>query len=199
MKRLLAFLLGAILVATTAAAQESPVRLRVHPDCTDCFPDYLRDEIRWVDFVRQPQDADVQILSSSRETGGGGIEVTLRFVGLGRFAGTEHELRAVTPPGETEDVRRRGVLRVVSVGLLTFMARDGLPAGLSLDVASDDEEASRQATRDPWNFWVFTVGADFQHDAEETTRESSWEVRSHSRSRDGPLEDQLWDERAGGA
>jgi len=177
-KRLMAFVVGGVLVATAAAAQETPPRLRVYPDCDNCFQDYLRNEIRWVDFVRQPQDADVQILSTDRETGGGGIEVTLRFVGLGRFAGTEYELRAVTPPGETEDVRRRGVLRAVSVGLLAFMARDGLPPGISLEVESDDEEASRQATRDPWNFWVFSLGADFEHEAEETSRDTSWEFEA---------------------
>jgi hypothetical protein len=176
--RLSGSILCALLFAATAAAQEAPARLRVYPDCQNCFADYLRNEIRWVDFVRQPQDAEVQILSSSRETGGGGIEVTLRFVGLGRFAGVEHELRSVTPPGEPEDVRRRGVLRAVTVGLLNYIARDGLPAGLSLDVESDDEEASRQATRDPWNFWVFSVGADLQYEAEETNRESSWEFEA---------------------
>ena len=176
--RLGVFLLGAVLVATTATAQETPARLRVYPDCNNCFQDYLRNEIRWVDFVRQPQDADVQILSTSRETGGGGTEVTLRFVGLGRFAGIEHELRALTIAGETEDVRRRSVLRTVTVGLLNFAARDGLPAGLSLDVESDDEEAGRQATRDPWNFWVFTLGADVQHEAEETSRETNWELEA---------------------
>src|SRR5262245_41282638 len=178
-RRVLTFLLVALLLAPAAAAQGTPPRLRAFPDCSaNCFEDYLRDQIRWVDFVRQPQDADVQILSSARQTGGGGLEVTLRFVGLGRFAGSEHELRAVTIPGETEDGRRRAVLRAVTVGLLNFMAREGLPDGLSLEVASNDEEAARLPTRDPWNFWVFSVGADAQLDAEETSRQTNWEIEA---------------------
>jgi hypothetical protein len=131
-----------------------------------------------VDFVRQPQDADVQILSNSRQTGGNGREVTLRFVGLGRFAGVEHELRALSIAGDTEDARRRGILRTVSVGLLTFLAREGLPTGLSLDVESDDEAAARQPGRDPWNFWVFSVGTEVMYQAEETSRESNWEFEA---------------------
>ena len=179
LKRVITFLVAGLLCAPAAEAQGTPPRLRVFPDCSgNCFEDYLRDEIRWVDFVRQPQDADVQILSSDRETGGGGREVTLRFVGLGRFAGTEHELRAVTIPGETEDGRRRAVLRAVTVGLLSFMARDGLPEGISLDVSGDDEEAARQPTRDPWNFWVFNIGADAQLEAEETSRQTQWELEA---------------------
>jgi hypothetical protein len=173
--RLILLVVGWALIASTAVAQETPARLRVYPDCQSCFDDYLRNEIRWVDFVRQPQDADVQILSNSRATGGNGIEVTLRFVGLGRFAGIEHELRALSIAGDSEDVRRRGVLRAVNVGLLAFLAREGLPSTLTLEVESEDEETARQPGRDPWNFWVFSVGADFRYQAEETSREHNSE------------------------
>jgi hypothetical protein len=173
-----ACLSAVVILPSAAPAQPAQSRLRAYLDCNNCFDDYLRNEIRWVDFVRQPQDADVQILSASRETGGGGQEITLRFVGLARFAGVEHELRAVTIAGETEDVRRRGVLRTVSVGLLNFLARDGLPTGLDLEIESDGEEAARQPGRDPWNFWVFSVGADSSYQAEETSRESNWEFQA---------------------
>ena len=71
-------------------------RLRVYLDCFDCFQQYLRDEIDWVDFVRQPQDADVHLLSSSSDTGGGGEETILRFVGNGRFEGVDQDLRLVS-------------------------------------------------------------------------------------------------------
>lgn len=104
---------------SSAGAQGGPVtpapagqtRLRIHVEACDCFAEFLRTEIRWVDFVRQQQDADVQVLSTSRTTGAGGVETVLRFIGAGRFSGVDHELRAVTPPGEPEDVRRRDVLR----------------------------------------------------------------------------------------
>ena len=105
-------------------------RLRVFLDCNDCFSEYLRGEIDWVDFVRQAQDADVHLFSSTRETGGGGREYTLRFVGAGRFQGKDKELRAVSITGDPEDVRRQGVFDAVRVGLLGYMAIDGLPPGL---------------------------------------------------------------------
>lgn len=166
-----------LLAPIAAQGQTNGARLRVHPDCNNCFPDYLRDEIRWVDFVRQPQDADVHILATTRQTGGGGQEVTLRFVGLGRFDGTAYELKALSIAGDTDDARRRAVLRAVTVGLLGFLAREGLPATLGLDVEAEDgdEGAAREPGRDPWNFWVFSAGADASYEAEETNRESNWE------------------------
>ena len=88
-------LLNPLEAAAEKAAQNtgspSGARLRVFLDCGDCCEAYLRDEITWVDFVRQPQDADVHVLSSDRETGGGGRELVLRFVGRGRFEGAATE------------------------------------------------------------------------------------------------------------
>lgn len=161
-----------------AAAGQSPAdarRLRVYLDCGDCFSEYLRDQIKWVDFVRQPQDAEVVLLSSSRETGGGGREYLLRFVGAGRFQGTNKELRAVSVTGDPEDVRRGGVLDAVTVGLLGYMAQDGLPQGFDLTVRPRTATPGDTApVRDPWNLWVFSLRGSGSFEAEETTRELEW-------------------------
>ena len=148
--------------------------LRVYLDCGDCFAEYLRTEIRWVDFVRQREDADVHLLSTSRSTGGGGEEVVLRFVGARQFQGIDTELRAISLTGDTEDARRRQVLRTVSVGLLGYLARLGLPGDLSFSVRQSAETPAR-VTRDPWNFWVFEISASGSVDAEESNRQWNWD------------------------
>ena len=65
-----------VLAATPVASAQTPVqagppqttgkpqtpgqtRLRVFLEC-DCFAEYMREEIEWVDFVRQPQDAQLR-------------------------------------------------------------------------------------------------------------------------------------------
>ncbi|ODS52318.1 MAG: hypothetical protein ABS36_17110 [Acidobacteria bacterium SCN 69-37] len=151
-------------------------RLRVYVEACHCFEDFLRDAIAWVDFVRQPQDADLQILGTTVQTGAGGAERTLRFVGAGRYAGSDFSLRAVTIPGEPEDGQRRTVLSTIQVGLLTVAARDGIPAGLRVDVAAPAVDTSAAPARDPWNFWVLELGAEGGIQAEETRRETEWEV-----------------------
>ena len=158
-----------------APAAPATVRLRVFLEC-DCFTTYLRDEIDWVDFVNQPQDADVHVLSTSSGTGGGGRELVLRFIGIGRFAGITQELRVISLTGDTEVVERAAVLRTVTVGLLHFMARGGLPAGLDLDVSVDRARQQAAPTRDRWNLWVFEASANGSLQAEETQREKSWRL-----------------------
>jgi hypothetical protein len=160
---------------SSAPASQQP-RVRVFLDCFDCFQEFLRDEIEWVDFVRQAQDAEVHVLSSSRETGGGGREVVLRFVGRGRFEGHDHDLRALTQPSDTENVRREVILRTAIVGLLDYVAHDGIPGGMSLTVESQGRPAQQAETRDPWNLWVFSLEGDMSANLEETNRERNWEI-----------------------
>jgi hypothetical protein len=169
--------------AVTPPAAQSPGvaqrRLRVYLDCGECFSEYLREEITWVDFVRQPQDADVVLLSNTSGTGGGGREYALRFVGGGRFAGTDRALRAVTLTGDTEDTRRDAVLNAVTVGLLGYMAADGLPAGLDLSVRLRAAAgASGTPVKDPWNLWVFSVRGNGSFDAQESNREWEWSANA---------------------
>ena len=165
-------------VAAPPASSPRVQRLRVFLDCGDCFPEYLRGEIDWVDFVRQAQDADVHLFSSSRETGGGGREVTLRFVGAGRLQGTDKELRALSITGDPEEIRRQGVLDVVTVGLLSYVAIDGLPAGLELSVNPRETKDEAPPASDPWNLWVYRVGADGSYQAEESARETEWQLNA---------------------
>src|SRR5688500_9811250 len=162
----------------TAVGPDAAARLRVYLEC-DCFQEYLRDELGWVDFVRQPQDADVHILSSSRETGGGGRELVLRFVGRGRFEAVDTELRVISQAAETENIRRAQVLRTTTVGLLSYLARESLPDGLDLSVrAAATGQTAAAPARDPWNLWVFNVSTGTSFEAEEANRELQWEVNA---------------------
>lgn len=164
--------------ALSRDAQQAPSpaqRLRVFLDC-DCFEEYIREQLTWVDFVRQPQDADVQVLSTQRETGGGGLEVALRFAGRGRFDSISNELRVLSESFEPEAIRRAKVLKVISIGLLGFVARDGVTEGFELTVRSAAASRQPATASDPWNLWVFSLGVGASLDAEESNREAEWDV-----------------------
>ena len=118
---------------TVQAQTKGPMRLRVFLEC-DCFAEFIRDEIDWVDFVRQPQDADVQVLSATNSTGGGGREVVLRFIGVGRLQGVDTELKSISQNNDTEDTRRKQMLRTMTVGLLWYSERAGGGGALKIDV-----------------------------------------------------------------
>ena len=173
----------ALMAVESAAQTQTPTpasgRLRVFLECGACFETYLRDEIEWVDFLRDPNGADVHILGTSTGTGGGGQEVALRFVGLGRFQGVDLELKAVSQSGDTDDMRRQGIRRVVTIGLLTYLERAGRGADIKLRV--DPAVAGGGQTTvadDPWKAWVFSVRGSGSLDFQESSRQWEWGARA---------------------
>ncbi|MEW5981630.1 MAG: hypothetical protein AB1806_04590 [Acidobacteriota bacterium] len=152
----------------------SDARLRVFVDCrnTSCYEDYLRDEITFVEYMRDQRDADVQVLVTSATTGSNGREYTLSFIGLGALAGRDQTLRVTTERTDSEDRRRRRLATTLTIGLLTYVAARGLPEGLA--VAVDPGETETRAITiegDPWHHWIFSIRGNAQYDAEESTRE----------------------------
>lgn len=149
-------------------AQEAPSapaadgqRIRVFLDCQySCDFDYLRTELRFVDYVRDRQDADVHILVTPQTTGAGGRQYTLQFVGLKSFQDVADEIRFSTLPTDSEDQIRQAMARTLKGGLVRYAMRT--PLGERLQLSFGDAPGARPGgapaaagRRDPWNNWVF--------------------------------------------
>jgi len=139
---------------TTKAAQDSAVR--VFLDCPNSFCDfdYYRTEITFVNWVRDRQFAQVHVLVTSQQTGGG-QEYTLGFIGLERFAGTEDTLHYLSHAGDTQDDIRKGLGQVLRVGLVRFAART--PVASRIEISYSAPAGAAAQVRDPWNYWVLNV------------------------------------------
>ena len=156
------FLLSAFsLIPGTLTAQATPVR--VYLDCQHfgCDEDYFVREITFVDYVRSPQDADVHILVTRQETGGGGDAYSASFIGQRAFAGTRDSLSWFAPQGATDDEVREGLARTFKLGLVRFVARSPIGRNLVISYRGPelDSMAASTPADDPWNFWVFRVEA----------------------------------------
>lgn len=152
--------------ATAVADSTQGDALRVFLDCQSrfCDRDFFVVEIPFVNWMRDRMDADVVLLVTTLRTGAGGQELTTAFIGGKRFAGRADTLVTTTQPNDADDVGRRELVRVFRLGLAPFAARTS--AGRRLDVAFQAPRGARvgavadpRNTRDPWNFWVYRVGA----------------------------------------
>jgi hypothetical protein len=142
------------------AAQERTAApaLRLFLDCSGfyCDSDYYRTEIGFVDHVRNRQDADMHLLITPQQTGGGGTEYTLLFIGQRGFEGMSDTLRHHTPQTATEDERRSGLASIIKLGLARYAARTAAAEGLAISYAVPAAQAVPEAAvRDPWNLWTF--------------------------------------------
>jgi len=167
-------------VASLAGAQTAPVapsgNLRVFLDCgRNCDFDFLRREASFIDYVRDRKDADVHVLVTTQDTSSGGREYTMQYIGLGRFAAQQRVEHFVSSGSDTSDEQRREFLRVFTLGLTPYLMSTGTRDRMQLDVetAEGDAPTAETAAGDPWNLWIFRIGAstDLNGERSDTSRQ----------------------------
>jgi hypothetical protein len=149
-------------VTTAGARTGGPApALRVFLDCNapNCDFDHFRTEVGWVSWVRDRQDAQIHLLITAEQTGGGGWRYTLDYLGRLTFSGVEKSLTYVSDPNDTDTETRDAVARTIGLGLVEVVENTCVARRLS--VTYDASEAGRAAadSSDPWDLWVFELGA----------------------------------------
>ncbi len=151
-----------------------PIRLRVFLDCNVCDFDFMRTEITFVDYVRDRQDAQVHILVTSQQTGGGGTEYTLHFIGQRNLANIADTIAYVSPPTASPDDLRHGLARTIRLGLVRYYAHLGQAGRFDVTyTAPTGPSGANAASRDRWNLWVFRISASVYGQGEQSDNQVS--------------------------
>ncbi|MCL7958731.1 MAG: hypothetical protein M8861_00920 [marine benthic group bacterium] len=177
-----ALLLSAPVVAAqepAAAPDQESVQnvgpVRVFLDCrTRCDFDFIRQEIPYVAWVRDRQDAQVHLLITRQQTGAGGRENTLAFIGLQDMASVSDTLLQVSSPTDTDSEEREKLTRTIALGLIPYVARTPQAAGLNVSWTEPTEfELEAVEESDPWNSWIFRLRTSGSLGGEERTQDYS--------------------------
>ena len=171
--QLILLLLVLCLTGRTAMAQQTtpPKLVRVFLDCQyECDTDYITQNITFVDYVRDRAVADVHVLVTTQETGGGGTSWTLKFIGQDTFQNQDRTLTMTTPQDATSDDRRKEFSRVLRLGLVGYAATTSVAP--QLDVVSRQQTAANRTDpmKDRWNYWVFNFGVNGFLNGEATSK-----------------------------
>lgn len=151
--------------------------LRAYLDCVvwGCDRDFLVTEMKWVNWMRERLDGEVHLLVTSEATGSGGNRYTVVAIGQKQFAGRADTLMYTANANDSDDPRRRGLLRVISQLLLPYAARTSIGPRLSVSFAAPSATAGvTAAARDRWNFWTYGISANGYANGEK--RQSSSEI-----------------------
>lgn len=167
---LCAFLVFAPDVGAGEIQAQIPAKARVFLDCGRCDEDYLRKEITFIDYVRNREDADVHVLVTTQDTGGGGRQWTVKFIGLGAYQGVEQTLIYNQPQTATPDETRAGFAEVFKLGLVRYASSTALADRLKVTYKAPEGQAiGTSSKQDPWNYWVFRINAGGDVNGEELT------------------------------
>jgi hypothetical protein len=138
-------------------------KVKIFLDCNRpwlCDEDFLRNELKMVDYVRDRFLSDVHVIVNTQFTGSGGEQNELVTKGLGRFEGENDTIRYFNNPTATDDDKRQNLLKYLKLGLIRFVAQSFLADKIQITYTDDKKDSSKTTPQhDPWNYWQFSFGA----------------------------------------
>ena len=170
---------GIFLYMSYTAAQESETpqenlrkdAVKIFIDCQHCDKNYIRQEIPYVNYVRDVKEAEVYILETRQSTGSGGSEYTFSFLGQNKFEGKNDTLTYSTRPDDTRDHTREGRTQMLRMGLMRYVATTPLYEEIMIRHLG---ETAEEEVVDRWNYWVFELETRPRLELEESLQELSW-------------------------
>jgi hypothetical protein len=174
--RLLLFLITAIIVPSNIMSQENKsaadtIRtnaVKIFLDCNDCDMNYTRQEIPYINYVRDVREAEVFILVTNQDAGSGGEQFTFTFQGLGKFKGLNDTLTFTSSPDQTGTVIREKRTNMLKMGLMRYVAKTPLFNEIEINHNKDLES---EEVIDRWNNWVFELSTEPQYESEEANKQ----------------------------
>jgi len=170
---LLFFLSG---VGTIYGQQEAPSVIHLHLKCQSCDETFIRQELDYVNHVRDLALSDVQLLINRVQNASGGSTFELYFFGRKGFEEQEQNLRYSAPPTHTSDEVRRGLLRRIEAGLLPYLLQTDMADEVELQVNGKAPSGENiNAATDKWDSWIFEVYGEGNLETEATRSEARLE------------------------
>ena len=117
--------------------------------------DYLREEVPYLDYVRDRRQADIYLMVTRQRTATGGREYTLTFTGRERFTGLNDTLIYHTTSFDSDDAVREKFVTFLKRGLMKYLVQTDLIN--VFDFVYLDADTIPPPVSDPWNFWVSRI------------------------------------------
>lgn len=148
--------------------------LRIFIDCARCDMNYIREEIPYVNYVRDVKEAQLYILETREQTGSGGNKYTFVFLGQKEYEGVSDTLVYSSSPDDTRDYQRIWRTQMLKMGLMPYVAKTPLYSEVLINPT---EAVETQVVEDRWKNWVFELEFEPDFEGEESRRELELQSR----------------------
>jgi hypothetical protein len=116
---------------------------------------FVKEQIPYINYVRDRKVADLIIISTYEGTGSGGAEYKLFLEGQLKCAGMMDTLKYNSSTDETYEQIRTKLVRTLKQGLMRYVQKT--PLSKYIDIRFTQQMATK-VTTDKWNNWVFRTG-----------------------------------------
>jgi hypothetical protein len=116
--------------------------------------DQVRNEVRFVDYVRDRRQADIYLMVTRLRTGTG-REYTLTFSGQKSFTTMNDTLNYYTSDFDSDDIRRDAFINTLKRGLVRYINKTELADKIEITYKGNGDNG--KVWDDPWDNWVFRL------------------------------------------
>lgn len=162
------FLMGQSPSSSKATAGSD--KIRVYFDCAYCDLNYIKEEIGFVNNVRDRSEAQVQIIMTSEMNGSGGARYSVMFYGLKDFDSIDDTLTFSVPSDATEEMIRDKYIATFKLGLMQYVIKTDAASFLTIQYNAPDTAAP---PKDKWNNWVASVSGSLYMNGEKSYKSLS--------------------------
>ncbi|RNC88018.1 MAG: hypothetical protein ED556_02175 [Winogradskyella sp.] len=173
MFRRISIILFLIVSINSLAQTNITEQLSIFLDCNVCDNQYIRQNLGNVQFVRDQFLGDVHVFIVTQRNGAGGRSYEADFIGKKDFEAINYKLLFSTDGNMTRDEVRQLVLQQLKLGLVRFWIAKGTTDQVTVNVPIPEEEKEEVKEDDPWNYWLFRVGANGFFNGQEQSSSSN--------------------------
>lgn len=142
--------------------------VKIFIDCESCDMNYTRQQIPYVNYVRDVKEAQVYVLVTTQDAGSGGKQYTITFQGQDKYIGMNDTLVYTSNPDETSTIIREKKTNLMKMGLMRFVAKTPVFSEIEITHNSNLEE---EQVIDKWNNWVFELSTEPVFQSEEANKQ----------------------------
>ncbi len=160
----------ALLVSISVISQTQDIK--VFLDCDFCEEDYYKQELSYVEFVRDRNYADVHLLFSKQSNASNGRHYMIDFIGKNKYAEINDKVEFDTTGETSKDEKRNIILNNLKFGLMRYWIKNGLKDKLTLQIEDESQEKKNEEVVDPWNKWTFKLSLRGYFNGQESSKSS---------------------------
>ena len=146
--------------------------------CERCDNNFLKNEISYVDHVRDQGLADIQLFIYRNRNANNRNRYTLDYIGAYQFSDNKISLTLDTNPKMTRDEIRNSLKRKIELGLIHYLMKTDIADNILISIDSQISNVnSNESSSDKWKNWVFQTAGEANFENETSRKQSNFEIQ----------------------
>ncbi len=178
------FFLGSHLAIAQDTPKPNNGKVNVFYDCQSTWKcnnyyDFVRTEVKMVEFVRDRFYADVHLLITEQGTGGGGSIYRLQFLGQKRFQNQNDTLEVSAAATATDEEVRKEFVKKINLGMIKYVSKTDFAQYLTINFDVPKGDSIKKTEKDPWNYWVYSIGGNINFNGDTNYSDNNYNANTN--------------------